>query len=287
MKPVYRMNPVYRVLLLTISLSLGGCGWLSKDEVDPTADWSAGQFYSAGKEELRGGNYRTAIEYFEQLQARYPFGRYAQQAQLEIAYAHYKAGETDQAVAAADRFIRTYPRNPFVDYAYYVKGLAHYSRGGILERVMPSDRTRTDPASALQAFSDFSELVERYPDSRYAEDARQRMLFLRNNLAEYEVNVGRFYLNRHAYVAAVNRGTFVLENFETTPAVEDALGLMGEAYVLMGLDELARDSYRVLTLNYPDSPYVVRLDLLFDGQPVEPIEESQSLVTQTWDLFVW
>lgn len=282
------MSLVYRVLLLTISLSLGGCGWLSKEEVDPTADWSAGQFYNTGKDELSRGNYQTAIEYFEQLQARYPFGRYAQQAQLEIAFAHYKSGETDQAIAAADRFIRTYPRNPFVDYAYYLKGLAHYSRGaGILERLIPSDPTRTDPASALQAFSDFSELVQRFPDSRYAEDARQRMLFLRNNLAEYEINVGRFYLNRQAYVAAVNRGKYVLENYRTAPAVEGALGLMAEAYIRMGLDDLARDSYRVLSLNYPDSSYLARLDALFDGRSVEPIEENQSLITQTWDWFDW
>lgn len=282
------MSLVYRVLLLTISLSLGGCGWLSKEEVDPTADWSAGQFYNTGKDELSRGNYQTAIEYFEQLQARYPFGRYAQQAQLEIAFAHYKSGETDQAIAAADRFIRTYPRNPFVDYAYYLKGLAHYSRGaGILERLVPSDPTRTDPASALQAFSDFSELVQRFPDSRYAEDARQRMLFLRNNLAEYEINVGRFYLNRQAYVAAINRGKYVLENYRTAPAVEGALGLMAEAYIRTGLDDLARDSYRVLTLNYPDSSYLARLDALFDGQPVEPIEENQSLISGVGEWFDW
>lgn len=280
------MPLVYRVLVLTISLLFTGCAWLQSEKEDPTANWSADQLYSAGKEELGSNNYQSAIEYFEKLQARFPFGRYAQQAQLEIAYAHYKAGQPDQAIAAADRFIRTYPRNPFVDYAYYIKGLTNYSRGfGVLERLLPSDPTRTDPASAMQAFNDFSELTQKFPDSRYADDARQRMLFLRNNLADYEINVARYYLNRKAYVAAANRGKYVLENYSTSPSVEDALGIMAEAYHRMGMDDLAHDSYRVLQANYPQSSYIARMDAMFDGGEVGPIEEQQSLISQAWDFF--
>ncbi|MDX1606006.1 MAG: outer membrane protein assembly factor BamD [Candidatus Competibacterales bacterium] len=284
------MSVVYRVLtpcfILTLSL-LPGCAWLQQEEYDPTADWSASQFYSTGKSELQAGNYDTAIEHFETLQARYPFGRYAQQAQLEISYAHYKSGQSDQAIAAADRFIRIYPRHAGVDYAYYLRGLANYSRGsGMLERVFPRDIALTDSNAAQQAFSDFAELVRKFPDSRYAEDARQRMRFLRNKLAEHEVNVGRYYLARKAYVAAANRGRHVLENYRSTPEVEPALAIMAEAYQRLGMTELARDSYRVLQNSYPESPYLARLNALFAGEAGPPPDaRSLALHSPAWDCF--
>ncbi len=279
------MTLFYRIILLTGVLSLSGCAWLSSTPADPTADWSASQLHQAGRSAMRSGNYETAVDYFEKLQARYPFGRYAQQAQLDMAYSHYRAGEADQAIAAADRFIRTYPRHPVVDYAYYLKGLANYSRDtGILGRVFPSDPSRTDSQAAQQAFNDFAELVQIFPDSRYAEDAHQRMVFLRNTLADYEINVAQFYLQRKAYVAAVNRSRYVLENYSTTPAVEHALGIMAEAYHHLGLSDLAQDSYRVLALNHPESGYLKRLDAVFRGQSAPPVEENRTMLGRIYNL---
>lgn len=279
------MTLFYRIILLTGLLSLSGCAWLSSTPEDPTANWSASQLHAAGRDAMRSGNYETAVDYFEKLQARYPFGRYAQQAQLDIAYSHYQSGEADEAIAAADRFIRTYPRHPVVDYAYYLRGLANYSRDvGILGRLLPSDPSRTDSQAAQQAFNDFAELVQIFPDSRYAEDAHQRMVFLRNSLAEYEINVARFYLERKSYVAAVNRSRYVLENYQTTPAAENALGIMAEAYHHLALNDLAQDSYRVLERNYPESAYLRRLDAVFRGQPAPPVEENRTMLGRIYNL---
>jgi outer membrane protein assembly factor BamD len=225
--------------------------------------------YSEAKDELNSGNYETAIKYFEKLQARYPFGRYAQQAQLELIYAYYKSDEPDAAIAAADRFIRTYPRNPFVDYAYYLKGIVNFSRNtSLTDRIFPNDSTQTDTSTTLQSFNDFSELVRKFPQSKYAEDAKQRMLFLRNNLAAYEVRVANYYIRRKAYVAAVNRAKYVLMTYPRTPAVADALAAMTRAYVAMDMTGLAQDSLRVLTLNHPDSADIPELLALVNGTPL-------------------
>ena len=259
------LQSVLTVVLLTTGL--GACSWLP-DKIDTTEGWSVSRLYSEAKDELNSGNYETAIKYFEKLQARYPFGRYAQQAQLELIYAYYKSDEPDAAIAAADRFIRTYPRNPFVDYAYYLKGIVNFSRGsGFAERIFPNDPTQTDTSTTLQSFNDFSELVRKFPQSKYAEDAKQRMLFLRNNLAAYEVRVANYYIRRKAYVAAVNRAKYVLMTYPRTPAVADALAAMTRAYVAMDMMGLAQDSLRVLTLNHPDSSAIPELRALIDGTP--------------------
>ena len=250
-------------------LGVSACSWLP-DQIDETESWSAAQLYAEAKDNLNSGNYETAISYFEKLQARYPFGRYAQQAQLEIIYAYYKAGEPDSAIAAADRFIRINPRNPFVDYAYYMKGLVNFNRGvSLLERFLPNNPAKTDTSTAMQSFNDFAELVQKFPDSKYAEDARQRMVYLRNNLAAYETNVAKYYLQRKAYVAAANRATYVLENYARTPSVADALVVMTRAYVKMDLKDLAKDSLRVLALNYPNSSALPELTALVNGTKSE------------------
>ena len=272
------------LILLIVVFYASGCAWLGKEKEDETKDWSASRFFAEAKDELASSNYPEAVRLFEKLQARYPFGRYAQQAQLEIAYAHYKGDEPDQAIAAADRFIRTYPRNPFVDYAYYIKGLTNYSRGvGVVEKILPNDPTRTDTSTALRSFNDFAELVQKFPNSKYAKDARQRMLYLRNNLAEYEINAGRFYLERKAYIAAANRGQYVVENFSRTPAVEKALALMAEAYIELDLQELAQDSKRVLQINYPASPYLARIDALIKGEEAPVVDENPSMLSVIWN----
>jgi outer membrane protein assembly factor BamD len=245
---------VIKFLALAALLAASGCSLLP-DQIDTTKDWSAERFYSEGKEALQSGDYQTAIKHFEALEARFPFGRYAQQAQLELIYAYYKDEETASAVAAADRFIKLHPRHPFVDYAYYLKGLTNFNQSrGIVERYIPQDPTQRDPGAARQSFQDFAELVKRFPDSKYSEDARQRMIYLRNNLAQYEVNVARYYMKREAYVAAANRAKYAVENYQSTPAIPDALGIMVQAYKVLGLNDLAADAMRVLELNYPEHP---------------------------------
>jgi outer membrane protein assembly factor BamD len=236
------------LLLMLVSL-LTGCGMFGED-YDETEGWTADRLYNAAARDLDNASYQNAIELYQKLEARYPFGRYAMQAQLDVAYAHYKAEEPEAAIAAADRFIKLYPTNPYVDYAFYLKGIVNYNRSvGFLDRFIPTDPSQRDPGSALDAFEDFAELVRRFPDSKYAEDARQRMLYLRSNLAKSEVNVARYYMRRGAYLAAVNRAQHVVERYQRTSAVQDALEVMIEAYKRLGEDQLAADAQRVLTLN--------------------------------------
>ena len=238
-----------RLSLLLLVAALAGCGMFRK-EIDPTEGWSASKLYSEAAGELDAGDYKRAIELYEKLEARYPFGRFAMQAQLDVAYAYYKAEEPEDAVAAADRFIKLYPQSAFVDYAYYLKGIVNYNRSvGFLDRFVPTDASQRDPGSAMDAFTDFSALVERFPESKYAQDARQRMVYLRSNLARKEVNVARYYMKRGAYVAAANRANYVIEHYQRTSAVEDALRVLIDAYQALGKKDLAADAKRVLDAN--------------------------------------
>jgi outer membrane protein assembly factor BamD len=247
---VLTMRAIFVALMLFLSLpTLSGCGVLDK-EFDQTRDWSAAKLYTEAAEQLDAANYQRAIEYYEKLDARYPFGRYAMQGQLDIAYAYYKDEQPEAAIAAADRFIKLYPQNPYVDYAYYLKGIVNYNRSvGFIDRFIPTDPSQRDPGSALDAFQDFAQLVRRYPNSKYAVDARQRMVYLRNNLAKNEVHVARYYMKRGAYVAAANRAQYVIEHYQRTTAVEQALELLAEAYRAMDEDQLAADAERVLAMN--------------------------------------
>lgn len=251
-----------KLFLAGLLLLAAGCSLLP-EQIDKTKDWPANRLYSEAKSAANDGDYALAIKYYESLQARYPFGRYAQQAQLELIYVYYKDSEPASAVAAADRFIKLHPRHPFVDYAYYLKGLANFNQSkGLWERYLPQDPTQRDPGAARQSFQDFSELVKRFPDSKYTQDATQRMAYLRNNLAQYEVNVARYYMQREAYVAAANRAKYVVENYPRTPAVPDALGVMAKAYKIMGIDDLSADALRVLELNQPDHPDIAAVKAL-------------------------
>lgn len=267
------MKPIRTTLVILLALLLTGCAWL-KGQEDQTVDWSAGKLYSEASKELNSGNYQTAIDYYEKLEARYPFGRYAMQAQLDVAYAYYRAEEPESAIAAADRFIKLYPTNPYVDYAYYLKGIVNYNRSvGFLDRFIPTDPSQRDPGSALDAFQDFAELIRLFPDSKYAEDARQRMVYLRNNLAKNEVNVARYYLRRGAYLAAANRANFVIERFQRTSAVEPALEVLIEAYKRLGKDDLAADAERVLVLNRQAGRFISD----------EPAPEEVTIARRIWD----
>lgn len=242
------------IIFTLISLTfLHGCSVFQAADEDETSGWSASRIYSEGKKALKEEDYENAIRMYEALESRYPFSRYAQQAQLETAYAYYKYDEPASALAAADRFIKLHPRHPNVDYAYYLKGLINFNRSsGFLQRLIPQDLSSRDPKTVRQAFFDFSALVKKFPDSRYAADARQRMLHLRNSLAAHELHVASYYMKRKAYVAAANRGKYVVENYDRSTSVPAALHLMARAYTKLEMPKLANDAMRVLQASYPD-----------------------------------
>jgi len=239
------------ILLLLVSLALWGCS--SNDELPEMADTGEQDMYRQVQEFIANESYSEAVRGLQLLESRYPFGKYAEQAQLELIYAHYQAYEHEAAVEAADRFIRLHPQNPNVDYAYYMKGLSAYSIDqDIFDRFVPTEYAERDTSHAKEAFGEFSQLVARFPASPYAADARARMVYLRNMLARHEILVANYYFRRGAYLAATNRGTYVVENFPQTPAVADGLAVMAQGYILLGYDDLARDTIAVLALNYPD-----------------------------------
>ncbi len=243
----------YALILLATLLVYGCAG--NDEELNIAADSGEQQIYEEAQRYLRNGNYDLAVRSLQLLESRYPFGRYAEQAQLELIYAHHNAYESEAAVEAADRFIRLHPQHPSVDYAYYMKGLSAYSKGDdMLERFVLTDDTERDMSHAREAFAEFAQLLSRYPESSYAADARARMVYLRNLLARYEIHVANYYFRRGAYLAAANRGRYVVENFQRTPAVPDALAVMAQGYILLGLEDLARDSIDTLAMNYPNHP---------------------------------
>ncbi len=259
---------------LLLLFALSGCALLP-EEKDKTLGWSAQKLYSEASFAMSDHDWETAIEYFQKLEARYPFGRFAMQAQLDVAYAHYKAGSHEEAIAAADRFIRLHPRNPHVDYAYYLKGIVNFNRNlSFITRFIPTDTSQRDPGASLDSFNDFAELVRRYPGSRYAEDARKRMFYLRNNLAKHEVHVARYYMRRGAYLAAANRCITVIEKYQRTPAVKEALEIMIEAYDKLGMQQLAKDARRVLAINLKNGSLEVA---------ESDYEEDKSIGQALWD----
>jgi len=251
-------GPKWRGFLLGALLALGvaGCGLLP-DVKDETAGWSAEQLYKNAHESMIDGNYTRAVKVFETLEARYPYGRYAQQAILEGAFANWRNGEQAAATAACDRFIRTYPNHPNVDYAYYLKGLVYFREDqGLFGYVYELDLAERDPKQMRESFAAFKELVQKYPQSRYAEDAGARMRYLTNALGMYEVNVAQYYYNRGAYVAAASRAQAALLNFPNTASNERALDLLAKSYDKLGLVQLAEDSRAILKRTFPTSVYI-------------------------------
>ena len=244
-----------QALLLSLTLLVSGCSWFGGDDDELIADSGEQQMYREAQRHLKNENFSLAVRSLQGLESRYPFGRYAEQAQLELIYAHYSAYEFVAANEAADRFIRLHPRHPNVDYAYYMKGLAAYDiEPGFFSRFIPSDDTKRDVSHIQTAFAEFAQLLARFPDSAYAPDARQRMVHMRNMLARHEIHVANYYFRRGAYMAALNRGKYVVEHMQQTPSVADGLAIMGQAYLLLGLNDLAEDSIAVLCENYPDHP---------------------------------
>ena len=246
-------NPI-RLALLTFVVLLGGCQ--GDDEAERFDIYETErEFYDSAQGSLRAGNYQDAVQKLQRMEARFPFGRYAEQAQLELIYAYYRAQQPESARVAADRFIRLHPQHINVDYAYYLRAMASYDEDrSFLSDFLPIDQATRDPGTARTAFTDFAQLIQRYPESKYAPDAQQRMIYLRNLLARYEVHVGRYYIERGAYIAAANRGRYIFENYQQTPAVGDGLAIMVEAYKLLGMEQLANEALEVLTLNHADHP---------------------------------
>ena len=249
------------LFICCLCLSLQGCETLKSftssdsESVDEYVDWSAGKFRDQAQTALDAGNYDKAIKLYEALESRYPFGNESAQTQLDIAYAYYKNGDHEAATAAADRFIKVNPRNSSVDYAYYLKGLINYNRSiSFVDRFLPTDTSQRDPGSARDAYDNFSELIRRFPTSKYVADAQLRMIALKGNMAMHEVHVARFYMKRKAYIAAINRASIVIEKYQRTPAVPYALQIMQDAYTKLGLIDLAKDVGRVYELNYPNGP---------------------------------
>jgi len=258
---------VKHLLLIAILALNVACS--SNEVVDENL--SESELYQQAQTDLDNKSYTSAVTKLKALESRYPFGRYAEQAQLELIYANYKNVEPEAAKSAAERFIRLHPQHPNVDYAYYLKGLASFDQDvGLLARFLPLDMTKRDPGAARDSFNEFAQLTSRFPNSRYAPDAKQRMIYLRNLLAAYEVHVGHYYLKRQAYVAAANRGRYVVENFQETPAVGDGLAIMTEAYQRLALNDLADTSLQTLKLNYPDHPSLV------DGKFVPQEDEADN-----------
>lgn len=235
---------------------LAGCANTGK-EPDPTVGWTAERLYKEAKDEMDTGNWTQAAKLLEKLESRYPFGVFAQQAQIDIAYVYWKDGSNAQALAAIDRFERLHPNHPSLDYMLYLKGLINfYQDSAFLAGLTRQDPSERDPKGARESFDAFKALAARFPDSKYAPDARLRLNYLVNSIAMNEVHVARLYLERGAYVAAVNRAQTAVRDFQGAPAVEEALYIMVLAYDKMGMADLRDDASRVLSMNYPDSSFV-------------------------------
>ena len=223
-------------------------------DTDPTAEWTAKDFYDEARSSLDAGEFQTAIKNLETLEARFPFDPYAKQAQLDVAYAYYKFEEPESAISAVNRFMRLHPRDSHIDYAYYLKGLVNFNRGtGFMDDWFPRDHARHDASVMQHAYNDFSTLIRLYPDSHYAGDAHQRMIFLLNKMAQKEIEIAEFYIERETWLSAINRAKAVIERYQDSIWSRRALEIMVEAYKNLGLDDLATDAQRVLSLN--DSDY--------------------------------
>ncbi len=246
-----------RAFILLAACVLGACAIFGNpNPPDETRGWSEQKLYAVGQETMGDRNYDKAIGYFQKLESRYPHGIYASQAQLEIAYAYYKKSEPVLCLSAVDRFIKLHPNHPSLDYAYYLKGLATFNERGFLEKTTKQEINDRDPKTLRISFNAFKELVERFPNSRYQKDATQRMVYLVNTLAKHEMHVARYYMQRKAYVAALNRARYVLETYPNSNAVEDALVTQVSAYDAMEMTDLKNDTLRILKTNYPENPMI-------------------------------
>lgn len=259
----------YRTLILLAALGtsafmLNGCATTDERVLRGTEQ----DVYSDAQRYLKSNNWSMAIQSLQLLEEHFPFSSYAEHAQLELIYAYFRGGEFESAVAAAERFIRLHPQHRNVDYAYYMRGISGFYNDSVFSSFIPTDVTKRDPGTAKEAFNHFSQLITLYPESTYALDAQKRMIYLRNTLARAEINVANYYFKRGAYLAAANRGRWVVENLQETHAVADALAVMAQAYYLIDMQALSEDSAAVLVHNFPDHPAIKngKFDYQYGGQ---------------------
>lgn len=251
-----KLSVVPANVILGVAFLLTAC---SSAPVDTTAGWSPNRIYSEARDEMNAGGYDKAVSLLEKLEGRAAGTPLAQQAQIDKAYAHYKAGEKAQALAALDRFTKLHPTSPALDYALYLKGIVNFNDDlGLFSFITRQDLSERDQKAAKESFESFKELVTRFPESKYAADARLRMTYIVNSLAAYEVHVARYYYQRGAYVAAVGRAQVALAEYRNVPALEEALFILVRSYDAMGLHALRDDARRVLEKNYPNSEYLAR-----------------------------
>lgn len=236
--------------LICLAFVLTGCSSNEKREFSENSETA---FFESAMKASKSSNYNNAIELFEELESRYPFGRYSEQAQLELIFAYYKTYDYEASQATSSRFIRLHPQHIRLDYVYYMRGLAAYEKDrDFFNRFLNIESAQRDMGSARESLVDFGVLLNRFPDSQYADEARARMIYLRNQLAEHEIHVGRYYIERKAWIAAANRGRYVVENYPTTPSVADGLALMIEGYNQLGLTDLAKETQEILNQNAPN-----------------------------------
>lgn len=261
-----------------LALAIAGCSAFEGSDSKPSegadeySEWNVEKFNSEAKKAMDAGNYEKSIKLLETLEARFPFSDYATQAQLDVAYAYFKNDDAESALAAADRFIKINPRSQGIDYAYYLKGLINFNRGiGFIDRYLPTDITQRDQSTSREAFDNFSELLRRYPDSKYVPDAKQRMISLKNNMAMHEIHIAEYYMETRCYVAALDRASNVIEKYQQTPAVPMALQIMQEAYRQMNMTAQADETARIYQLNYPE------------GLPVTE-QANRTVSNKIWDF---
>ncbi|MEH6625114.1 MAG: outer membrane protein assembly factor BamD [Motiliproteus sp.] len=268
---------IFKALLLATLIGLtSACSLFGLDD-EKFFDIPETELFEEAMSAFETSEWGVAIDKLEMLESRYPFGRYSEQAQLELIYAYYRSSKAPEAIASADRFIRLHPQHDNIDYAYYLRGLTNYEADkSLTTRFLPTDPSERDPGAARDAFGDFSTLLNRYPTSQYAPDARGRMLSLKNQLSAYEIHVARYYIRRGAYIAAANRGRYVVENYQETPSVPDALAVMVLAYTELELHDQASHAQQVLNSNFPN--YGKTLD-------VDENNNRSMLNTATFGLF--
>jgi outer membrane protein assembly factor BamD len=244
-----------KLILATCILAIGGCASGPDDDL-VIANQGAEELYKNAKQSMDSGNFNVAATTLSAIDSRYPFGPLSHQVQLDLIYTYYKVGKTEQALATIDRFVRLNPNHADVDYALYMRGLTNMDVDkNLFQDLVGIDRSDRDPSKSREAFEDFRRLIEKYPDSNYAADSKKRMVFIKNRLAKYEIAIARFYMRRQAYVAAANRGKYVLESFPDSNQLQQALEIMVECYDHLKLADLKENALKTLRLNFPESNY--------------------------------
>jgi outer membrane protein assembly factor BamD len=269
MKNTMRIGLIFSIALLA------NCSWMGFNDEESTESEESGYtergFYDKIQSSLKSRNWQIAIANLQLLESQFPFGKYAEQSQLELIYAQYMSSDYSASIASAERFIRLHPQHPNVDYAVYVKGLSEINQSSrLFDGFFNLDNSTRDIGTAREAFVTLGQLIKLYPNSPYSPDARQRLVSLRNQLARAEINVANYYFSRGALVAAANRGQYVVENFQQSPAVADGLAVMAQAYHMMGKDELADNAVNVLATNFPDYPQLTEDGFDFDKRSLFP-----------------